>query len=344
MNVLFIITIIILLLGALRGFRRGFLRVVFSLIAVLVLIVLVSWLNPHIKDVIRTHTSLYEKVENYAQGVIENKIGDMLPGTGITQSVILQEEESTSDAEVYRMQSNGSPYVEPVYMERIAGSQIEAAPYMTQTVGMDADTIRKYAESRGIDEETIRKYAAARGMTEEEAIREYAREHGVDEDQAVRAYEKAYGSGGSGASGESENSSGINLPLNGLLPSILQNYLLGSGDGISSISERMADIIIGGASFVLAMIIGLIIIAIIERLLDAVNKIPVAGGINRIFGIFAGLFEGLVIIWIIMLVISLTAGTQFGETALAMVQENPFLSFLYQFNGLTYIWSLFFGK
>jgi hypothetical protein len=309
--------------------------VIFSLIAVLVLIGVVSWLNPHIKNAIRTHTPIYEKVEGYARGFVQNRLEDLVSKPAATQSVILQAE---GQAEAFSKQDA------PGDMAQMAEMTSEVPAYMTQTAGMDPETIRKYAESRGIDEETIKKYADERGMTEEEVIREYAKKHGVNEDQAVEAYEKAYGSGGSGESGESDGSTGIGMPGGGILPSILQNYLLGAGTGISSLAERMADLVIGGISFVLAMIIGLVIIAIIERLLDGVNNIPVAGTVNRTFGIFAGVFKGLVIVWLILLVISLISGTEPGAKALVMVEENPFLSFLYRYNGLTYVWALFFGK
>ena len=354
MNWLFILMLIILILGALRGFRRGFLRVVFSLVAVIVLIGLVSWANPRINAAIQENTQMDEKVQAWCERYLEQNKTKLLSGSGIIG------QSATGDEPVYAQTlgsgelTSGEPgaqypyavqkqYETPASAQAMAYYETKGNSVYAQSVGYDMDALRKYAKERGIDESTIKKYAASKGMTEEEAVREYARNHGVDEDQAAKAYEKMYGSGSSDDSSDESDSDSDSSLTGSLMPEILTQYLLGGGSAVSGMAERMTNLVLGGISFVLALLIGLIIIFVIERLLDGVNNIPVVGKVNRTAGVFAGAFEGLIVCWLILLVISLASSTPTGESLVELVQGNEFLSFLYEHNGLTMIWSMFFA-
>lgn len=86
------------------------------------------------------------------------------------------------------------------------------------------------------------------------------------------------------------------------LPQMLENYVFGDGvqgaQGILSdtgvyqqAGEHMADVIVGILSFLLVLILAVIIVWIIGKATDVVNKIPVIKGINRFLGIFAEHFR-----------------------------------------------------
>ncbi len=106
------------------------------------------------------------------------------------------------------------------------------------------------------------------------------------------------------------------------------------------IGGRLAGVILGGIVFVIAVILAIIVVKLIEHLLKLVNKIPILGGINRFLGIFAGGLEGLILIWVILLVISLFAGAGNDGPVLQTIQNDGFLSFLYESNPL---WQLLQG-
>ena len=63
MNWLLVIILIIILLLMIHGWRKGMLRILFSIVAIVVLIVLVAFATPHISGFIKEHTGVYTALE-----------------------------------------------------------------------------------------------------------------------------------------------------------------------------------------------------------------------------------------------------------------------------------------
>ena len=225
MNWLFIVVLVIIIIGMIRGWRRGALRILFSLISLIVLVVLMSWAVPHVNEYLRTHTNVYNRIEERCIERVEDRL-----------------DFSSPDAQ-------------------------------------------EAGESLG-------------------------------------------------------------------LPSVFGNYLTGKGNVIEPVQEeitetaaqqigtRMANIIVNVIAFVIALVIILIIIKIIGHMLKLFNKIPVLGKINQGIGLIFGGFEGLLIVWLVMLIMTFLSGTGHAQ-AYQMIEENVFLSFLYDHNGILYILSRF---
>lgn len=104
-----------------------------------------------------------------------------------------------------------------------------------------------------------------------------------------------------------------------------------------AVGEKAAGIIVSLIAFLIAFIIAIIIVRIIGHMLGLVNKVPVLGGINRGLGIVAGGFEGLIAVWIILLLITLLAGMGMGQGLTAYVSDSRFLQYLYEHNGVLYV-------
>mgnify|MGYP003302062493 CR=1 FL=1 len=49
-------------------------------------------------------------------------------------------------------------------------------------------------------------------------------------------------------------------------------------------------------------------------------------------GLAAGAAEGLLLVWILFVILTMFAGTEFGSEAMSMIAENPLLDFLYKNN------------
>lgn len=133
------------------------------------------------------------------------------------------------------------------------------------------------------------------------------------------------------------------------LPKQIVTYIIGNGENAlvqagayEKMGAKAADFLLAGISFFITLILALILVNAIGRMLDIVNKIPVIKGINRTIGIFAGLFQGLIIVWLILLFVMLISGTEGGKICLGYINENFFLRFLYYNNGLLKIFSMFF--
>lgn len=79
----FLIAVLIILIGSMIwGYWKGFIRIAFSLVAMILMIVLVSWATPYITDFLKENTTIYEdlaetcsrKIQISAEETIENKI------------------------------------------------------------------------------------------------------------------------------------------------------------------------------------------------------------------------------------------------------------------------------
>ncbi|MCD8364413.1 MAG: CvpA family protein [Clostridiales bacterium] len=75
MNWLMIIILILFLICVIHGWRKGFLRLLFSLVSWIVMIVLVSYLNPYISSFLKDNTGIYEWIENRCTATIQSRLG-----------------------------------------------------------------------------------------------------------------------------------------------------------------------------------------------------------------------------------------------------------------------------
>ncbi len=129
------------------------------------------------------------------------------------------------------------------------------------------------------------------------------------------------------------------------LPKILKNALIKGNNaadyvklGVSDFKEYAVKSISNVLLKILVYIALVIVIFIVIRILLAVSKvltkIPVIRGANRFFGALLGLFEGLLILWLIGFVISLISNTGFGTSVVGIIHKNAFLTILYDNNCL----------
>jgi len=107
------------------------------------------------------------------------------------------------------------------------------------------------------------------------------------------------------------------------------------------ICERLTDIILNALGFFITFLVAAAGLAILCFVLDLLSKLPVLHQINTFAGIAMGALEGLVILWIVFIVITMLGSTTFGQNCMAMINESKILSFLYNSNLLS---KFLFGK
>ncbi len=100
----------------------------------------------------------------------------------------------------------------------------------------------------------------------------------------------------------------------------------------NSTSELTADLILKGLSFLIALIAAVIVVMIIFKVIGLIDRVPVVKGINRVLGLVGGAVEGYIIVCLLLLLVSMIAGTNLGMTLTDNIENNTFLSFLYQNN------------
>lgn len=98
------------------------------------------------------------------------------------------------------------------------------------------------------------------------------------------------------------------------------------------ITEYLVNMIIKSLSFVVTFVAILILLWILCFALNIISKLPILNSVNKTAGLIAGLIHGLVVVWIFFLLINVFGGTGLGRDALKMIEENVFLSLLYDYN------------
>ncbi len=138
------------------------------------------------------------------------------------------------------------------------------------------------------------------------------------------------------------------LPLPEILREILKRN--NAGDvykelGVKTFSEYLcrflSRLVIYAAVCAVVFLVLLIATYVACFLLDIVAKLPILNGMNSLAGAAVGFVQALIYVWVFFLVVTACAGYDWGAECLKMIQDNTFLSFLYENNLLLkYITSL----
>ena len=99
----------------------------------------------------------------------------------------------------------------------------------------------------------------------------------------------------------------------------------------------LTNIILNALGFFITFLLAAVGMEVLCFVLDIISKLPVLHQINTLAGVALGALEGLVILWIVFIVITMLGSTAFGQTCMAMISESKILSFLYDSNVLSKI-------
>lgn len=111
------------------------------------------------------------------------------------------------------------------------------------------------------------------------------------------------------------------------------------------IADYLAVMITNGVGFMISFLLATMGIRMIAHALDLMARLPVLRGINRLAGIVIGCLRGVIIVWIIFLAMTIFCNTPLGEECLGLIQQDPFLTALYDNNVFMRVFmSIFYGK
>lgn len=103
------------------------------------------------------------------------------------------------------------------------------------------------------------------------------------------------------------------------------------------IGAYLSNMILNGLAYIVVFLAVFLAIHLIMRWLDLIAKLPILSGLNQIAGAGLGLAEGLLLIWIGCLLLTVFAGTSGGIALLHQIEKSAWLSFLYDNNFLMHI-------
>ncbi len=148
-NILLIIVLIVLGCFALHGYIRGMVRMVFSLVAIVLIVVLASLAAPYTAEFLRTQTPLYdtiqEKCAEAVQSVIEKNMEEKLPKQ---EELPGQPEtpEQSQEAEPEKLQLFGME-LPPEVQELFTGNLAEQARALMEDSGLFEEAANQIADA-----------------------------------------------------------------------------------------------------------------------------------------------------------------------------------------------------
>lgn len=111
------------------------------------------------------------------------------------------------------------------------------------------------------------------------------------------------------------------------------------------VSSYLAVVVVNGISFLVSFLLATLLIRMITYALDVIAGLPILNGANKAAGGLAGVVKGLIYIWIAFLVLTVLCNMDFGKKALELVEQDSFLSLLYEKNIFMKIFmNIFYGK
>lgn len=125
------------------------------------------------------------------------------------------------------------------------------------------------------------------------------------------------------------------------LPEELKKYILAdekigsAGAGVARfIASKLTSITFDVSVFFVTFVVALVAVKVIFAALNIVTYFPIIHGANKMVGLLVGLAEGLIVVWIFFVVISLTGNSQFSLDMYKQINESEILTFLYNNNVL----------
>ena len=109
---------------------------------------------------------------------------------------------------------------------------------------------------------------------------------------------------------------------------------LGADDFASYIVNYFASLILNVAAYIVTLLIAWGLIRLVIGAAGIFSRLPIIRTANHALGLGAGILQGLLIVWMLMMVLSFFAATPAGQNLMAQVYDNPFLELLYNTNPL----------
>ncbi|MBE5960234.1 MAG: CvpA family protein [Lachnospiraceae bacterium] len=98
------------------------------------------------------------------------------------------------------------------------------------------------------------------------------------------------------------------------------------------ITHAVANIILNAIAFIVTFLVIIIVLNIVCSVLNIISKLPILNQINKTAGMLVGIAQGLIIIWVLGILVTVFSGSTMGQEIFKMINENEFLSFLYDNN------------
>ena len=105
----------------------------------------------------------------------------------------------------------------------------------------------------------------------------------------------------------------------------------------SYIVSRVTGIVINAIAFILTYVVVFAGLWIISAAINIISKLPIINQINKWAGFIVGGMQGLFIVWLLLLLLTVFGGSELSQSAFKQIEESKFLSFIYNKNFILHI-------
>lgn len=303
MNWLLITVGVIFLVSIIVGICRGAIKIAVSLATTIVTLVLVFFATPYVAKAIEKYTPMDD--------VIKNQVISTMANAAVSQA---SGEESG---------------------------------------GLSEESVRKVLEAAGVGEDLLSQY----GITIEDIVN-----GNISKEDLAQ-----YGISGNVLDGLDSGQQTVEQAIEGAeipremqtqaiqkadLPNVFKSLLavnnnseiyqqLGVETFAQYVGSYLAKLIINIVAFLITFVLISIILRAIVFALDIVSSLPGVGIVNRLAGGVIGMVGAMVIVWTLYIIITLMYTTTVGKELFQMIQENQFLTMLYEYNPIMKLATIF---
>ena len=303
MNWLLITVGVIFLVSIIVGICRGAIKIAVSLATTIVTLVLVFFATPYVAKAIEKYTPMDD--------VIKNQVISTMANAAVSQA---SGEESG---------------------------------------GLSEESVRKVLEAAGVGEDLLSQY----GITIEDIVN-----GNISKEDLAQ-----YGISGNVLDGLDSGQQTVEQAIEGAeipremqtqaiqqadLPNVFKSLLavnnnseiyqqLGVETFAQYVGSYLAKLIINIVAFLITFVLISIILRAIVFALDIVSSLPGVGIVNRLAGGVIGMVGAMVIVWTLYIIITLMYTTTVGKELFQMIQENQFLTMLYEYNPIMNLATIF---
>ena len=331
--VVLIVTCVIIGLCALSGLVMGFVRKISGIVSFVLACVLVSALLPTITSALRTtpvYTVIQDQCEVIGNNIVRNAVVDTLSsegtsgvsdGAALVSSVTADDGSGRLDRSKIKAELQARGY-DPSIIDALSDAELES--YAQQLIGATAGTLSP-AFLLSCGNTVLLRASAGNSIPSDSA-----------DTQSGSSLLSQFTSG----MNRSEQIKFIeNLPIPDVLKEQMETFnnaagyvKLGASDFGSYVVNYIANLILNILAFLVTLLVSWIIIRLLLGALSVFTSLPVIGGLDRLLGLAAGIVQGVLIMWVLFLILSLAATTPVGKMLMDEINRTPVLGLLYNTN------------
>lgn len=333
-NALTIAALIILLLFGLGGLKSGLVRKLSGLLSLVLSLIFTSMFLPDIQKALETSTPVYSMIENGVSDFFSSHMEDLSSGA----LAAAQKGLSGSSLGGFGTGSSGN-----VDNNGSSGNLLPVGTITIQRSGSNSYPVEENFEMSAAESPALPAGIAGAEILTASADNPVLTGNPAD---AVATAQGVFEAWADGLSRVEQVKLIDALPLPEKIRTELETFNNSEGyekvraQGFGSyIVGAVSDVIFGIAAYILTFLIVALLIRLILGVLNLFASLPVVRSVNALGGLAIGLAEGLLLIWILFLLLSLFSATPAGSTLMQQVYASPFLTTLYNSNIFTKIFS-----